>query len=292
MRWIIVAVCRLAAIALIAASMMLNWWFWRGQGPDEATGLILGTISLGVDAFKSTLPILINTAWTLRRWLACAIGSVFLVACIAFSFLSGLGSAASLRGTTTAERQAMSDRFAAVRQDLAGINAQIAMLGTPRPSTVLEAELVKAKHDRRWQISDQCRDATGNARAFCQSVAEIGIELNRALEYERLQEKRDGLAKEAERLERAGARRDADPQAAFLGRMFGLTLEQISTDLSLLLAILVELGGAFGLYLAMLARPNNEPPRQQPPTLPQAPTKLLSPPTRFVRGPDGQLMIE
>ncbi len=296
MRWIVVVFCTLAALALIGASMMLNWWFWSGQGPDPTTGFVLGVVSLGVDTFKAMLPLIIGQALAARRWLASGIGLLFFLACLGFSFFSALGSAATLRGATSADRQSHIDRLVVVRRDLNDINAQIGTLGSPRPAKVLEAEQVKAQRDRRWEASNGCREPSGTSRAFCQSVDDLGIELSRAIAYERQLAKRDALATEQHDLERAGAHRDADPQAAFLARLSGLSIDHVTTDLSLLLAILVELGGAFGLFLAMLpaqfGRHDNA--RTAGVTLKQLPhpPKALPTPTRFVRRPDGKLMIE
>lgn len=294
MRWIVVVFCTAAALALIGASMMLNWCFWNALGPDPMTGVTFGVISLGIDTFKASLPLIISQAVAARRWVASGLGIVLLLACLGFSFLSAAGSAMALRGATMADRQAQSDRLARSKHDLANIDAQLATLGSPRPSKVLEAEQIKAQRDRRWEASNGCREATGNARAFCLSVFDLGVELSRAMEYERLQAKRDALVKELQKLEHTGARRDVDPQAKFLSNLSGLGIEQISTDLSLLVAVLVELGGAFGLFFARLAGElvgkagDNTVATTAVPTRP----KSLSAPTRFVRAPDGRLMIE
>ena len=63
MRLLISAVCLGGALLLIAASMLMNWSFWTWQGTDALNGRIFGTVSLGIDVFKCTLPLVIAWAW-------------------------------------------------------------------------------------------------------------------------------------------------------------------------------------------------------------------------------------
>jgi hypothetical protein len=60
-RRLVSAICALAALLLIAASMGMNYVFWSGQGADEWTGRVLGAVSIGIDGFKAALPLII--AW-------------------------------------------------------------------------------------------------------------------------------------------------------------------------------------------------------------------------------------
>jgi hypothetical protein len=107
------------------------------------------------------------------------------------------------------------------------------------------------EQDRRWRSSKECLDATADAsRAFCKGYFELKAEAARASEAGHLEGQLAGLKRESRQLEEQGAGREADNQAAVLGRVTGLPAAQIERSLTLFLAILVEIGAALGLYFA------------------------------------------
>ena len=300
MRWVASAIGVSAALLLIAASIVMNWTFWTGQGADVTTARVLGAVSIGIDAFKAILPLVIAWAWAERLWPGYAIGMLFFSGCLGFSFFSAIGYSASSRSVVTGNREAVSLSYAAAEQELRNVQQQFGVLGAARPQAVVEEEIVKAKQDRRWASSTECRDATiaGN-RTFCRSVADLRIELASSLESARLQTRSAILQTEINRLVKGGARRDADQQAGILAGLSGLHVEQVQASLSLLFALLVELGAAFGLFLALLPLRGHRTPgwqslRPTPEVLPPVAARPKSGqrPTRFVRSADGQLMIE
>src|SRR5262249_30341705 len=79
---------------------------------------------------------------------------------------------------------------------------------------------------------------------------EVKAEAAKASERERLTERIAELRRERSRLEDTGAGREADDQAAVLARLLGLPASEVERGLMLFLAVLVEIGAAFGLYFA------------------------------------------
>jgi hypothetical protein len=69
-------------------------------------------------------------------------------------------------------------------------------------------------------------------------------------EARRYEEGLAGLRGKMRGLEEQGAGRQADSQAAVLANVFGLQAAQVERGLMLFLAVLVEVGAAFGLYFA------------------------------------------
>ncbi len=57
MRGLISGICVAGALLLTAASMFMNWSFWTGQGGDASSSQVLGAVSIGIDVFKATLPL-------------------------------------------------------------------------------------------------------------------------------------------------------------------------------------------------------------------------------------------
>jgi hypothetical protein len=252
--------------------------------------------------FKASLPLVIAWAWSARLRLGCVIGLVFFCGCLAFSLFSAIGFAASSRGAVTGSREAVSLRYQAAEQELREIKARVVPLGTIRPRAVIEAAIARAKQDRYWSSSNECKDATAEAsRAFCRGVGDLRVELAAAVEIERLQERSPLLKTEIDNLLSAGARTDQDQQAGLLSRLTGFGVVRLQTLIVVLFAALVEFGSAFGLFLALLPMrgfPRSVPIARTRHTATEFPTPAVlrrtstNGPTRFARAADGRLMIE
>jgi hypothetical protein len=134
---------------------------------------MLGAISIGIDVFKATLPLVIAWAWSARLRLDCSIGVTFFGGCLAFSLFSAIGFAASSRGAVTGGREAVSLSYQAAERGLREIKERVTSPGATRPRAVMEAAVARAKHDRYWSSSNECKDATMEAsRAFCRGLAD------------------------------------------------------------------------------------------------------------------------
>jgi hypothetical protein len=290
------------ALLLTAASMFMNWSFWTGQGGDASSSQVLGAVSIGIDVFKASLPLVIAWAWSARLRLGCSIGIMLFGGCLAFSLFSAIGFAASSRGAVTGSREAVSLRYYAAERELREIKERVTALGAIRPRAVIEAAIARTKQDRYWSSSNECKDATMEAsRAFCRGLGDLRVELAAAVENERLQERDTSLKAEVDHLLGAGARTDQDQQAGLLARLTGFGVERVQTSIVVLFAVLVEFGSPFGLFLALL--PMRGFPRsalvelERQHTTEMVPGFTLRPmrsdrPTRFARTADGQLMIE
>jgi len=191
MRWLISAICTAGALVLIATSMAMNWSFWSGQGTAASTGLELGAVSIGIDVFKTTLPLVIDGAWRARVRLGYLIGTFFFCGCLVFSTISALGFASSSRGAVTGNRKAVALHYQAAELELKELKAQLSSLGHGRPQVVIEEALARAKQDRRWLSSKGCTDATVEANwSFCRSLGDLRVELASAAEGSRLRSRR------------------------------------------------------------------------------------------------------
>jgi len=111
MQRLITGVCLAGAMLLTAASIYMNWSFWIGQGNDASSSQVLGAVSIGIDVFKASLPLVIAWAWSARLRLGSLIGLMFFTGCLVFSLFSAIGFAASSRGAVTGSREAVSLRI-------------------------------------------------------------------------------------------------------------------------------------------------------------------------------------
>ena len=149
MRGLISGICAAGALLLTAASMFMNWSFWTGQGGDASSSQVLGAVSIGIDVFKATLPLVIAWAWSARLRLGCSIGIMFFGGCLAFSLFSAIGFAASTRGAVTGSREAVSLRYHAAERELREIKERVTSLGIIRPRAVIEA--ARTPRCKFWQ---------------------------------------------------------------------------------------------------------------------------------------------
>ena len=301
-RWLIALLCGSGALALIAASMFMNFTFWSGQGTDVPTARVLGAVSIVIDVFKAGLPLIIAWALMGRYKVGTLVGCVFFLGCLVFSFAGALGFAWSAKGTSSGHREAATIHLAASEQALKDANAKLLTIAEARPQAVITEALEKAKQDRRWLTSNECKDATlETSRTFCRTVSDLRIELASTIEGENLRAHIVSLQGDISRQVNEGAKLDHDPQAGILTRLSGINLERVQLALTVLFAWLVEFGAAFGLFLAMLPLGDREW-RGRVASSGRHAAQILVPepssakrsqyPTRFVRGADGRLMID
>ena len=251
MRFLVVVVTAAAALAFIAASCAMNWVFMSSLGKGEFERQILGAVSVAISAFIALLPTLILWAYREQRYLYMALGVPVFLAFVTFSMSSAVGFAAKNRGSISEDRGLASFRLTEVKKEIAVEEAKRTALGAPRPVAVVDEAMHGLEQDRKWQWSRECRDATSEAmRSFCKRYFELKGEAARSSELAAVEAKIERLKREARQHEEKGAGREADNQAAVIGRVVGLKPVEVEEGLTVLLAVLVEIGAALGLYFA------------------------------------------
>jgi hypothetical protein len=251
MRFLVATVTAGAALALIAASGLMNWVFMTSLGKTEFERQILGAVSVAVSAFLALLPTLMLWAYREGRSLFFLLGLPVFLAFAAFSLSSAIGFAAKNRGSLSEDRALATARLAGVKHEIDETETRLNALGGPSPFPALQERLRGLEQDRRWSSSKQCQDATTDAsRAFCKGYFELKAEAARAMEAQRVEDRLSELKRESRQLEALGAGREADNQAAVLARLLGLPAVKVERGLTFFLAVLVELGAALGLYFS------------------------------------------
>ncbi|MBS0251580.1 MAG: hypothetical protein JSR78_11025, partial [Proteobacteria bacterium] len=261
-----------------------------------------GAVSITIDIFKAFLPLAIAWAWIERYRLGAVLAALLFSGCLVFSFMSAIGFAAWTRGATVESRAAQTLRYDAAKKELDNVNGELAMVAKVRPTPVVVASLDRAKQDRRWQSSEECKDATtASSRTFCASFADLQVEFAAALERDKFEARSVTVEAEIDALIKSGARLDGDIQAGILSRFSGVGVRRVQKGLILLVALLVEGAAGFGLFFASLPLRGLKPgldatvERDRSRVLLAkrlAAAKAATRPTRLVRAADGQLMIE
>jgi hypothetical protein len=251
MRYALTGVAIFASVVFIAACGAMNWYFWIKQGRTEIEGYVLGGISVAVDLFVCVIPFFVRLAVQNKRmvyaWSWRALFTIFFI----FSFISALGFAASNRSVKSEGREAINRRLADAEAQLQEREHSRPKIAGHRPSAVVQALIQKAHQDSRYQKSQQCAAPWPEARKFCQEVADLMIELANALEEDRLAANIERIKQDIASLTERGAGQPRDAQAALVATLTGFQEDTAENILSVAVALLVELGAAFGLYLAM-----------------------------------------
>ena len=242
MRFLVVVVTTVATLAFIAASGLMNWTFMTSLGKSEFERHIFGAVSIAVSAFIAFFPTLILWAWRERRFAFVGLGLPVFLAFVAFSLSSAVGFAA---------KSLVTARLAEVRRDLEESEAGRKALGAPRPVAVVQEALRGFEHDHKWRWSKECQNVLNEAeRSFCKAYADLKVEAARANELASIEKKIETLKSQARGYEERGGGREADNQAAVLANLLGWQPVMVERGLTLYLAVLVEIGAAFGLYFA------------------------------------------
>jgi hypothetical protein len=281
----------LAALVFIAASAAMNWVFLAGHGKTPLEAHILGAVSVAADILKALLPFYIASAWMHRRLLHAGIGSVMFTLLLAFALFSALGFAAGNRGAVTGSREALNARHAAVTAELKEIDIRISKIKDSDDTGIIEAAIARHRQDPRWASSKACEDATiTRSREYCAEFFRLRGELAAASSAKLLREQREALNRQRQRLEESGAGQEADPQAKMLAILAAKVVPDADASamqiaLAVWIAVMVEFGAAFGLFIATGHGPRRPAPAPQPahresPDRPPAPPLApASPPT-------------
>lgn len=255
MRWSLTVPGKLAAFAFIAASGAMNWMFMQSEGHGPVEGYILGAVSLAISVFAAILPFHIRRAVELRKFGSAAVGCVALFLFLSFSLLSAIGFAAMNRGAVSNDRDTLNASLGLVEAELKELEAGLPARSAP-PAAAIEQQLAALRVHGRWASSRECTGATvPESRAFCEGYFKLKAELGAALASARKDQRRAELRKELRELRAKGAGQLADPRASLLAKWIGrwmphLDFSDVREMLTLFLAVLVEFGAAFGLYLA------------------------------------------
>lgn len=241
----------IAAIVLCAVSAAMNYLFLASLGKTPLEGQVLGAASAAADLLKALLPFFIAWSWQSRRFVAAAGGTIAFVFFAGFSLLSALGFAAETRGTLVQSREEANAAYVRMLRDLGEKAEKRRALPVHRPAGVVSEDIARHQQDRRWSATKACTEATqSESRAYCAAYFTLRSELAASEEAQRLSAEIARLQSQADALRSSGAGQESDPQVALLSRIIGTEREPVRLALTVLIAILVEIGASLGLFLA------------------------------------------
>jgi hypothetical protein len=241
----------IAALVLLGVSAMMNYQFGYSLGKTATDAHIYGMASAAADCFKALAPFFFFAAIRNRVWSQALAAALVWVVVTGYAFTSALGHAALNRFTTSGERVVASTSYKDLRAELKRAEEELKWIPPTRPPSTVDAELNVLKAQRPWLTTSECTDITAKAsREFCQQYFKLSAEHASGLQAEKLRVKIAQISAQAAKVTGAAVIGEADPQAGVIARLTGLELSTVQTGLMLFVALLIEIGSGFGMYVA------------------------------------------
>jgi hypothetical protein len=246
----------LAAGVLLAVSAAMNWRFGYQLGKTELDGFIYGSASAAADCMKALIPFFFFAALRNRMWAQAAAAAMVGAVVTAYSLTSALGHAALNRMDTTGHRAVEAQSYQDLRADLKRAQEQLAWVPQHRPAATVQGEMEVMKNRREWNFTKGCTEVTGRqGREFCQQFFGLTAELASAEQTAALEGRIAEVQSKLGRFDSGEVIAASDPQAAVLAKLAGILLpnvkvEDIQTGLTVFIALLLEVGSTFGMFIA------------------------------------------
>ncbi|HRD77958.1 MAG TPA: hypothetical protein PK264_18800, partial [Hyphomicrobiaceae bacterium] len=229
--------------------------FGFSLGKTEFDGQIYGAASAAADCFKALVPFFLFAAIKNRIWSQAAAAAVVWVVVTAYSLTSALGHAALNRFDTTGQRAVDAQVYKDLRADLKRAQDQLSWIPQHRPAASVQSAIDGLKGQPLWKSSKGCADQNRWSREFCQQYFTLTAELAAGQQAVQLEARIAEISTKLAAVKGGQTMAEADPQAVVLARLAGLALpnvkvEDIQTALTIFVALLLEIGSGFGMYVA------------------------------------------
>ncbi len=241
----------MAAGVLLAVSAAMNWRFGYSLGRTEFDGMIYGSASVAADCLKALVPFFLFAALRNRMWSQAAAAVVVGAVVTAYSLTSALGHAALNRFDTTGHRMVEAQTYKDLRGDLKRAQDQLSWIPQHRPAATVQGEIEALKNQRAWTFTNACADATGKqGRDYCQKYHGLNAEMASGQQAEMLEVRIAEIQGKLGKTDAMTVMGEADPQAAVLSKLSGVSVEQVQMAMTIFIALLLEVGSGFGMYIA------------------------------------------
>jgi hypothetical protein len=240
-----------AAGVLLAVSAAMNYRFGFSLGKTALDGEIYGAASAAADCFKALVPFFLFAALRNRVWSQAFAAALVWTVVSAYSMTSALGHAALNRLDTTGQRAVDAANYKDLRADSKRAQDQLTWIPAHRPAETVASELNVIKAQRYWVVSRECTEVTGKgARDFCQQFHKLNSELASAQQSQKLETRISEIGSRLAKTAGGTVMAEADPQASVLAKITGFEVDKVQTALTIFVALLIEIGSGFGMYVA------------------------------------------
>ncbi|MCB1521220.1 MAG: hypothetical protein KDJ37_11690 [Hyphomicrobiaceae bacterium] len=240
----------LAAGVLLAVSAAMNWRFGLSLGKTELDGQIYGAASAAADCLKALIPFFLFAAIRNRMWSQAVASAVVWVVVTSYSLTSAFGHAALNRFDTASARKVEAQSYKDLRADLQRAQEQLSWVPQHRPAATVQSDIDAVKNDRAWAWTEGCTKTKGKyQRTYCDKYHALSAEFGSAEQRSALEAR---IAATQGKLDSKGGNvmAEADPQAAVLAKISGVDVDTVQMALTAFIALLLEIGSGFGMYIA------------------------------------------
>jgi hypothetical protein len=240
-----------AAAVLLIVSAAMNWRFGYTLGKSDFESQLYGAASAAADCFKALLPFFFFAALRNRSYSQALGGALLFAVCFSYSLTSSLGFAALNRADTTGSRVLKAETHQDLRTELERSLETLKGLPSHRPSGTVKGEIDAFRQNSRWQQSEECSNATSSkSMSYCEGYFKLKAELAVSEQADKLDARVAHLRTRLGSLDPEAVVKATDPQSQVLAGLTGRSTEEIQTSLTVLIALLVELGASLGFYTA------------------------------------------
>ena len=234
----------------------MNWRFGFSLGRSELDGQIYGAASAAADCMKALVPFFFFAALRNRIWSQAAASALVWVVVTAYSMTSALGHAALNRFDSTGHREQAAQAYQDLRTELKQAEEQSGWIPQHRPFEAVQSQIDGMKMQKAWEWSNGCKTVSSKAeRTFCQQLTALNSELASASSAKDADARIAQLRVKIDAIAGTPALSEADPQAKVLTELANaffpnVKIENVQMALTLFVALLLEIGSGFGMYVA------------------------------------------
>jgi hypothetical protein len=241
----------MAAGVLLAVSAAMNYRFGFSLGKTALDGQIYGMASAAADCFKALVPFFFFAAVRNRMWSQALAAALVWFVVTGYSMTSALGHAALNRLDTTGQRAVDAANYKDLRADAKRAQEQLGWIPQHRPAETVQSDISGLKDHRLWTTTTGCTEIVGKSgREFCQQYHKLGAEFASAQEAQKLEMRIADISAKLTKVSGGTVMAEADPQASVLARLTGMEVASVQTVLTIFVALLIEIGSGFGMYVA------------------------------------------
>ena len=175
---------------------------------------------------------------------------------LSYSMTSALGFAAKQRSDAAAERQQVSEFYDGLKADLKRAEEAASWNPQHRPYEAVVAAIEGHKSQPGWKWSNGCKDVSSKSeQKYCQNFHALEAELASAKAAQGHDARIAEIKAKMGGMEGSAAMSVADPQAKVLADLASIVIPGVKTDnvttaMSVFVALLLEIGSSFGMYVA------------------------------------------
>jgi hypothetical protein len=246
----------LAAGVLLAVSAAMNWRFGFQLGRTEFDGQIYGAASAAADCLKALVPFFFFAAVRNKVWSQAAASALVWVVVTAYSMTSALGHAALNRFDSTGHRAQAAQSYQDLRSELKRAEEQSGWIPQHRPYEAVQGAIEGLKAQSAWKWTNGCKDISSKSeQKYCQQFAGLNSELASASAATEANTHLEAIKTKIATMEGSPALSEADPQAKVLTELAtaffpNVKIENVQMALTIFVALLLEIGSGFGMYVA------------------------------------------